>query len=109
LRTDVALFGIFAQTNATTKVRILERPSTEVLIVAWREAGGCCYCEQSWERTIASGAGVSALTGEPIAPGQAVFGPVGNPAPLNRKVRIVRVAWQRLQSLRAHWLNSPPS
>lgn len=69
-------------------VRIFERPSARVLIVAWREAGRCCYSEQRWERTNAFEAGICALSGETIAPGQAVFKPIGIPVPLNQMARI---------------------
>ncbi|WP_166618209.1 DUF3331 domain-containing protein [Paraburkholderia madseniana] len=77
-----------AAANVMINVRIFERPSAHVLIIAWREAGRCCYSEQRWERTKASEAGVCALSGEAIAPGQPVFKPVGDPAPLNQKARI---------------------
>jgi hypothetical protein len=74
--------------NAEISVRVFERPNADVLIVPWREAGRCCYSEQRWERTEASATDVCALTGDAIAPGQPVFRPIGNPAPLNQGARI---------------------
>ena len=81
---DSAGSGTATQTN----IRIFERPSPDTLIVAWREAGRCCYSDQRWERTEATAPGVCALSGIPFAPRQTVFRPVGEPAPLNEAARI---------------------
>lgn len=69
-------------------VRVLEWPVRNKLIISWREAGRCCYCEQEWARTVALTAGVCALSGDAYRPGDAVFEPTGQPAPTNRLARI---------------------
>ncbi|MDR8728255.1 hypothetical protein FEQ05_00852 [Burkholderia pseudomultivorans] len=70
------------QTQRT--VRVFERPNADSLIVAWREAGRCCYSEQRWVRAQASAAGVCALSGNAFVAGQMVFKPLHiNPAPVN--------------------------
>lgn len=67
----------------SVSVRILERPTHRTLIVSWREAGRCCYCEQSWALTEAAAAGTCALSGDAFAKGEYVFKPADNPVPIN--------------------------
>jgi len=73
-------------------VRILERPSHRTLIVSWREAGRCCYCEQGWELIEAPAAGTCALSGDAFAKGEHVFRPAGKPAPINHDACIAERA-----------------
>lgn len=78
--------------TASVSVRILERPSHRTLTVSWREAGRCCYCEQSWALTEAAAAGTCALSGDAFAQGEHVFKPADNPAPINGEACIAERA-----------------
>lgn len=74
--------------NESAMVRVLERPSADVLVVFWREPGRCCYGEQQWQRHRAPAAGICALDGRTFAAGEMVFRPVASPRPLNHGARI---------------------
>jgi hypothetical protein len=78
--------------TASVSVRILERPTHRTLIVSWREAGRCCYCEQSWALTEAATAGTCALSGDAFATGEHIFKPADNPAPINAQACIAERA-----------------
>lgn len=83
-----SLDGHRHQSVTRAAVRILERPSPDVLIVSWREAGRRCYSEQRWQRMEIFVGGTCALSGETFSRGERVFRPVGHPPPANRNARI---------------------
>ena len=74
--------------NESAVVRVLERPSDDVLVVSWREPGRCCYSEQHWQRHRTPAAGICALDGRAFAVGEMVFRPIASPRPLNHGARI---------------------
>jgi hypothetical protein len=71
-------------------IRVLERNGPNSATVAWSDATSCCYGEQLWRRRIAKKAGVCALSGQPIATGDAVYRPrLAKPAPRNIEAMIL--------------------
>ncbi|QOT79298.1 DUF3331 domain-containing protein [Cupriavidus basilensis] len=59
----------------TAIVSVVERPSPTLAVINWRDATHCRYGAQIWTAISARGAGVCALSGLPIAKGQAVYRP----------------------------------
>jgi hypothetical protein len=74
--------------NESAVVRVLERPSADVLVLSSREPGRCCYSEQHWQRHRAPAAGICALDGRAFAVGEMVFRPVASPRSMNHGARI---------------------
>ncbi|MGO4814699.1 DUF3331 domain-containing protein [Cupriavidus sp. 2MCAB6] len=59
----------------TAIVSIVERTSSTLAVISWRDATHCRYGAQIWAAVSAREAGVCALSGLPIAKGQAVYRP----------------------------------
>ncbi|MCR4468120.1 DUF3331 domain-containing protein [Burkholderia sp. SCN-KJ] len=57
------------------RIVILERPSTDTVLISWSSSTACRYGEQTWRRVIAREDGVCILTGDSIARGDSVFRP----------------------------------
>ena len=64
-------------------IRILEQPTSDILLISWREPGRCCYSEQRWVRRKARERGVCALSGAMVRAGDTVYAPTGKPEPQN--------------------------
>ncbi|KUZ51268.1 DUF3331 domain-containing protein [Burkholderia territorii] len=57
------------------RIVILERPSTDTVLISWSSSTACRYGEQTCRRVIAREDGVCILTGDSIARGDSVFRP----------------------------------
>lgn len=54
---------------------ILDRPSSDTMLVSWSSSIGCRYGEQTWRKVVARKSGVCALSGHLIVRGDSVFRP----------------------------------
>lgn len=71
-------------------VKVIERQGPCGATIAWSDATACCYGEQLWRRCVARKSGLCALSGQPIAPGDAVYRPrLVQPAPRNLEAMIL--------------------
>jgi hypothetical protein len=71
-------------------IKVLERHAPGAATVAWSDATACCYGEQLWRRCVARKSGVCALSGQTIAPGDAVYRPrLVQPPPRNIEAMIL--------------------
>ncbi|MFJ1256788.1 DUF3331 domain-containing protein [Cupriavidus sp. CuC1] len=59
----------------TAIVSVVERPSSTLAVISWRDPTHCRYGDQIWTAVSAREDGVCALSGLPIAKGQAVYRP----------------------------------
>ncbi|RZT39513.1 DUF3331 domain-containing protein [Cupriavidus agavae] len=74
-------------------VTVIERPSTALAVVSWRDATHCRYGEQIWAIGTAREPGICALTGLPIPRLATVYRPQRTrPAPLNAEAMILASA-----------------
>lgn len=64
-----------ARTLESTFVRVVDRPTFVTAVVDWRDATTGCYAEQTWRAGRARRCGLCALSGAPIAAGDAVYRP----------------------------------
>ncbi|SAK76045.1 DUF3331 domain-containing protein [Caballeronia ptereochthonis] len=70
-------------------VKLIERPSTTTVTIEWRDATHCCYGDQVWRAMRARNAGVCAMSGCAIRPGDAVYAPNPRPVPCNAGAMIL--------------------
>jgi hypothetical protein len=56
-------------------VSLIDRPTSSTATIAWRDPTRCCYGDQVWRASRARGAGVCAMSGREIVPGDAVYIP----------------------------------
>ena len=54
---------------------ILDRPSSDTVLVSWSSSIGCRYGEQTWRKVVARKSGVCILSGHLIVRGDSVFRP----------------------------------
>lgn len=54
---------------------ILDRPSSDTVLVSWSSSIGCRYGEQTWRKVVARKSGVCILSGHLIVRGDPVFRP----------------------------------
>ncbi|CAN7791492.1 DUF3331 domain-containing protein [Caballeronia sp. LjRoot34] len=73
-------------------VSLLERPTTDILVISWSDARRCHYSEQIWRLRMASVDGQCALSGLFIHTGDQVFKPSAHPSPLNAGEMILQSA-----------------
>jgi hypothetical protein len=72
------------------KVTIVERSEPRKVTVAWNDPAACFYGDQVWKVGVARQAGVCALSGCGIRPGDAVYRPTSTrPAALNAEAMIL--------------------
>ncbi|BAN27839.1 DUF3331 domain-containing protein [Caballeronia insecticola] len=80
----------FAQAgDGRVAVKLIERPSTTTATIEWRDSTRCCYGDQVWRAMRARTAGVCAMSGCAISPGDAVYGPNPRPVPSNAGAMIL--------------------
>ena len=80
----------FAQPDdSRVAVKLIERPSTTTVTIEWRDATRCCYGDQVWRAMRARKAGVCAMSGDAIRPGDQVYAPNPRPVPSNAGAMIL--------------------
>ncbi|BBQ02257.1 hypothetical protein BSFA1_73850 (plasmid) [Burkholderia sp. SFA1] len=80
----------FAQAHdSRVAVKLIERPSTTTVTIEWRDSTRCCYGDQVWRAMRARTAGVCAMSGGAIAPGDHVYAPNPRPVPGNMGAMIL--------------------
>jgi hypothetical protein len=66
------------------QVQVIDRPSQSTATVVWRDPTHCSYGDQVWHASRARVAGICAVSGRAIRPGDAIYKPRPcRPAPLN--------------------------
>jgi hypothetical protein len=70
-------------------VKLIERPSTTTVTIEWRDSTRCCYGDQVWRAMRARTAGVCAMSGSTILPGDHVYAPNPRPVPSNAGAMIL--------------------
>jgi hypothetical protein len=66
------------------QVHVIDRPTQSTATVVWRDATHCSYGDQVWHTSRARVAGVCAMSGRAIQPGDEIYKPRPcRPAPLN--------------------------
>ncbi|SAL10586.1 hypothetical protein AWB71_00179 [Caballeronia peredens] len=61
--------------NRAPLVDVVERPTSTTATIYWRDATCGCYGHQTWRTSRARAAGVCAMSGKRIAPGDFVYRP----------------------------------
>jgi len=56
-------------------ISVIDRPGPGTATLAWRDATHCRYGDQEWDAATARAAGVCAMSGQAIAPGDAIYKP----------------------------------
>ncbi|SAK60988.1 hypothetical protein AWB82_02924 [Caballeronia glebae] len=64
--------GVF---DRAPMVDVVERPTSTTATIYWRDATCGCYGHQTWRTSRARAAGVCAMSGKRIAPGDLVYRP----------------------------------
>lgn len=73
------------------QVHVIDRPTQSTATVVWRDSMHCSYGDQIWHASRARSAGVCAMSGRAIRPGDAIYKPRPcRPAPLNAEAMILR-------------------
>lgn len=75
-------------------VRVIDRPSPTIAIVAWSDPTLCCYGDQTWQAGVARRAGICAASGKPIRRGTEVYKPRCKPMPANAYAMILATVVQ---------------
>jgi hypothetical protein len=57
------------------RIVILDRPSSDTVLVSWSSSTVCRYGEQLWKRGVSRKSGICALSGDSIVRGDAIFRP----------------------------------
>lgn len=70
-------------------VKLIERPSTTTATIEWRDSTRCCYGDQVWRAMRARTAGICAMSGCAILPGDHVYAPNPRPVPSNAGAMIL--------------------
>jgi hypothetical protein len=71
-------------------VSVVERPSSGLAVINWRDATHCRYGDQIWTMVAARATGVCAISGKPIAAGDMVYKPRPcRPMPRNAEAMIL--------------------
>ena len=65
--------------KSLAEIEILERLSDVTAAVSWHDATLCNYESQIWRAGLARIAGVCAMTGAKIIPGEPIYRPIGQP------------------------------
>ncbi|MDR8395679.1 DUF3331 domain-containing protein [Paraburkholderia sp. USG1] len=74
------------------QVRVIDHPTPSTATIEWRDSTHCCYGDQVWHASRARVAGVCAMSGRAIRPGDAIYKPRPcRPAPLNLGAMILGV------------------
>lgn len=90
----------FTQTGERrVTVKLIERPSTTTATIEWRDSTRCCYGDQVWRAMRARTAGVCAMSGREIRPGDQVYGPNPRPVPSNAGAMILASVLDQAASL----------
>jgi hypothetical protein len=70
--------------NRSASIVLLDRISPRTATVSWSDPQGCKYGEQVWRLAAAKRPGTCALTGRPVAKGDAIYRPTtAEPPPAN--------------------------
>jgi hypothetical protein len=73
------------------QVHVIDRPTQSTATVVWRDSTHCSYGDQMWHASRARVAGVCAISGRAIQPGDEIYKPRPcRPAPLNFRAMILR-------------------
>jgi hypothetical protein len=80
-------------------VKLIERPSSTTATIEWRDPTRCCYGDQVWRAMRARTAGVCAMSGVEIRPGDRVYGPNPRPVPGNAGAMILASVLDQATSL----------
>ncbi|MFM0397311.1 DUF3331 domain-containing protein [Paraburkholderia phytofirmans] len=73
------------------QVHVIDRPTQSTATVVWRDSTLCSYGDQVWHVSRARVAGICAMSGRAIQPGDAIYKPRPcRPAPLNAGAMILR-------------------
>jgi hypothetical protein len=70
-------------------VKLIEKQSTTTATIEWRDSTRCCYGDQVWRAMRARTAGVCAMSGCAILPGDQVYAPNSRPVPSNAGAMIL--------------------
>ena len=90
----------FSQTGERrVTVKLIERPSSTTATIEWRDPTRCCYGDQVWRAMRAHTAGVCAMSGVEIRPGDRVYGPNPRPVPGNAGAMILASVLDQATSL----------
>lgn len=82
------------------QVHVIDRPTQSTATVVWRDSTHCSYGDQIWHATRARTAGVCAMSGRAIRPGDSIYKPRPcRPAPLNAGAMILRCVLNEAVSL----------
>lgn len=82
------------------QVRLIDRPSRSTATIEWRDPTHCCYGDQVWRTSRARVAGVCAMSGRPVRPGDAVYKPRAcRPMPINSDAMILRSVLEEAPTL----------
>lgn len=64
-----------SNSNGAVAIALLDRISPRTATVSWSDPQGCKYGEQVWRLATARQSGICALSGQPIAAGDAIYRP----------------------------------
>ncbi|SDC89389.1 protein of unknown function [Cupriavidus sp. YR651] len=71
-------------------ITVIDRPGPGTVVIAWRDATRGCYGDQEWSQAVARAAGLCAMSGRAIAPGDAIYKPRAcRPKPRNAEAMIL--------------------
>ncbi|SAK53309.1 hypothetical protein AWB79_02006 [Caballeronia hypogeia] len=79
-------------------VKLIDRPSATTATIEWRDPTRCCYGDQVWRAMRARTAGICAMSGRAIRPGDAVYGPNSRPIPRNLGAMILASVLDRAEA-----------
>ncbi|WP_175828878.1 DUF3331 domain-containing protein [Burkholderia cepacia] len=89
LRTE-PVSGSYARCNA--KIDVIEQPTSNTVVISWRDSTGGSYGYQFWFKRFARNYGRCAISGSAIAPGDEIYRPdVRFKRPLNYSAMILAV------------------
>jgi hypothetical protein len=82
--------------NGDVAIVLLDRPSSQTIIVSWSDPRGCKYGDQVWRLAAAKQSGICALSGLNIAAGDTIYHPRrAGPPPANAAAMMLATAVER--------------
>lgn len=80
------------RSRCSATIDILDRPTSSTVVLSWRDSTGGHYGYQNWHKGFARRAGICAMSGMPITPGDEIFRPsVRNGRPTNASAMILAI------------------
>ncbi len=100
---DIRAQRIPASLPLRASIRLIERPNSTTVTVAWSDPTIGNFGDQTWRLTRARRTGICAISGRFIGCGDEIYRPMSRPIPVNAKTMILADIVVEFDRLRCMW------